>query len=273
MSTVSITKNYMEEMFSQYLRKLFMLPEVISCGVKGISITRENIDKYSKQAFEAGYHDIYSDVDLHIEVCLPQDCSITPEDYLYRTERFGITEDTALGWMFVPIDNVCRVVFKNGMRYDLIFDFEYSEADKDIIQNSAEKVENENWPIENINRFWFIQVQALGKLYRRDYLISAHLANMNCNDTLVMQMIMRDLEHGISHHRYGYSEELEYSKYLGKNQFTGDVTTFNQIADKIYAAAIAYDSLVKYFYPEYQNRRDVFFDIWKSYNSGSEDES
>ncbi len=243
MSTVSITKKYMEEMFSQYLRKLFVLPEVISCGVKGITITRENIDKYSKQAFEAGYHDIYSDVDLHIEVCLPQDCSITPEDYLYRTERFGITEDTALGWMFVPTDNVCRVVFKNGMRYDLIFDFEYSEADKDIIQNSSEKVENENWPVENINRFWFIQVQALGKLYRT------------------------------SHHRYGYSEELEYSKYLGKNQFTGDDPTFDQIADKIYAAAIAYDSLVKNFYPGYQNRSDLFFDIWKSYNIGSEDES
>ena len=85
------------------------------------------------------------------------------------------------------------------------------------------------------------------------------LANMNCNDTLVMQMIMRDLEHGTSHHRYGYSEELEYSKYLGKNQFTGDDPTFDQIADEIYAAAIAYDSLVKNFYPGYQNRSDVFF--------------
>lgn len=62
---------------------------------------------------------------------------------------------------------------------------------------------------------------------------------MNCNDTLVMQMIMRDPEHGISHHRYGYSEELEYSKYLGNNQFTGDVPTYDQIVDKIYAAAIA----------------------------------
>ena len=101
-------------MFSQYLRKLFMLPEVISCGVKGITITRENIDKYSKQAFEAGYHDIYSDVDLHIEVCLPQDCSITPEDYLYRTERFGITEDTALGWMFVPQIMCAELSSKTG---------------------------------------------------------------------------------------------------------------------------------------------------------------
>ena len=45
--------------------------------------------------------------------------------------------------------------------------------------------------IENINRFWFIQIQALGKLYRKDYLISSHLANMNCNETLVMQIVLR----------------------------------------------------------------------------------
>lgn len=269
MSTVSLTKKYMEEMFSQYLRELFMLPEVISAEVKGTTITRENISECSKHAFEAGFHDICSDVDLHIRVCLPQDGSITPEDYLKRTERFGITEDTALGWMFVLADNVCRVVFKNGMRYDLIFDLEYSEDKQAVLQDFAAKEENENWPVANINRFWFIQVQALGKLYRRDYLISAHLANMNCNDTLVMQMIMRDLEHGTSHHRYGYSEELEYSKYLGKNQFTSNDPTFDQIANKIYAAAIAYDSLVKDFYPGYQNRSDVFFDIWKSYNTGS----
>ena len=68
---------------------------------------------------------------------------------------------------FVPTDNVCRVVFKNGMRYDLILDFEYSEADKVIIQNSSEKVENENWPVEKINRFWFIQVQAMSRLLIR----------------------------------------------------------------------------------------------------------
>ncbi len=96
---------------------------------------------------------------------------------------------------------------------------------------------------------------------------------MNCNDTLVMQMIMRDLEHGTSHHRYGYSEELEYSKYLGKTPFIGDDPTFNRIADRIYAAAMAYDSLAKYFYPRYKDRSDEFFTIWQSYNAGSEDDS
>ena len=269
MSEIRITKQYMEEMFLQYLKELYMLPEVISADVKGTAISRENISGDGKRAFEAGFHDIYSDVDLRIKVCLPKDCSVTPEEYIKRADRFGISEDTALGWMFVPANNICRVIFKNGMRYDLIFDIEYGEVQNAVLQTGTAYDENENWPVENINRFWFIQVQALGKLYRRDYLISAHLANMNCNDTLVMQMIMRDLEHGTNHHRYGYSEQLEYTEYFGKMPFTGDDPVFNRIAERIYAAAMAYDSLVKYFYPGYQDRSDEFFAIWKEYSTGS----
>ena len=100
--------------------------------------------------------------------------------------------------------------------------------------------ENKDWPIDNVNRFWFIQIQALGKLYRKDNLISAHLANANCNEALVMQMIMRDRQYGTNHHRYGYSEELEYVKELGKVPYSSDDPVFNRIADQIYAAALAY---------------------------------
>ncbi len=37
------------------------------------------------------------------------------------------------------------------------------------------------------------------------------------------------------------------------------------IADHLYAAALAYDRLAKYFYPEYQERKDDFFAIWEEY--------
>jgi hypothetical protein len=103
------------------------------------------------------------------------------------------------------------------MRYDFGFEFEYEGDDAIFFEPQIDEKENINWSSDNINRFWFIQVQALGKLYRKDYLISSHLANMNCNDTLVMQMVLRDLEHRTSHHRFGYAEELEYTKDLGKN--------------------------------------------------------
>ena len=88
---------------------------------------------------------------------------------------------------------------------------------------------------------------------------------MNCNDTLVMQMVMRDLRYGTSHHRYGYAEELEYTKDLGKSPFQTEDQTFNRIADHLYAAALTYDRLAKEFYPAYRNRSADYFTIWGCY--------
>ncbi|MCR5201377.1 MAG: hypothetical protein K6C38_09720 [Saccharofermentans sp.] len=264
---ISLTKERMEELFLQYLQEIFEHPEIRSCCVKGIVISRETLEDAGKKAFESSFHDLYSDVDLSVKVRLPKDGSVTPEEYTKRIDRFGVNEDTALGWMFVPENSVCRIVFYNGMRYDLIFEFEYADDVSLYLEDLASPVEdNKDWPVDNINRFWFIQIQALGKLYRRDHLISAHLANANCNDTLVMQMILRDQQYGTNHHRYGYSEDLEYVKDLGKCPYKSDDPVCGRIADHIYAAALAYDRLVKIFYPKYQDRSDAFFDIWNWYD-------
>lgn len=261
------SKETMEASFLRYLDEIFKLPEIMSAAVKEITITRKTIHEAGRRAFEAGFHDIYSDTDLSVQVRLPQDGSVTLEEYMKRIDRFGVMKDTALGWMFIPAHPMYRIIFKNGMRYDLGFTFEADGEDPLEMEPYIPEEENPNWPIDNIDRFWFIQVQALGKLYRKDYLISSHLANMNCNDTLVMQMVMRDLQYGTSHHRYGYSEELEYTKDLGKFPFPPHDATFDRIADHLYAAALSYDRLAKYFYPDYQEKSDVFFAIWDRYES------
>ena len=263
---IILSKEKMEESFLKYMEEIFAHPEIVNARVKDIVVTRENLKEAGRQAFEAGFHDIYSDSDLHIKVCLPKDGSVTPEDYLKRIDRFGVSKDTALGWMFVAENNVHRIIFKNGMRYDLIFDFEEGDTEL-LLEPYRSDSENEKWPLENINRFWFIQIQALGKLYRKDYLISDHLANTNCNETLVMQMIMRDTKYESNHHRYGYSEELEYSKDFGKCPFQTEDATFNRIADKLYAAAFTYDRLAKNFYPDYSDRSADFLAIWEAYGS------
>ena len=265
--SIDLTKEKMEESFLQYLGDIFKHPEVKSAAVREIVITRETIKDAGMQAFEAGFHDLYSDIDLSVKVCLPKNGSVMPEDYMKRIDRFGVLKDTTLGFMFIPINKMYRIIFKNGMRYDFGFEFEYEGEDSFVLEPYVEEEDNANWPTDNINRFWFIQIQALGKLYRKDYLISSHLANMNCNDTLVMQMVMRDLQYGTSHHRYGYAEELEYVKELGKNPYKNDDMIFNRIADHLYAAAIAYDRVVKYFYPEYQGRSETYFAIWDWYES------
>ena len=265
---IDLTKQKMQALFLQFLGEIFAHHEVVSATVKEVLITRETMEETGKKAFEASFHDLYSDVDISVKVCLPRDGSVTADEYEKRIDRFGVNEETALGWMFVPDNHVYRLIFKNGMRYDFIFEFEYSDDAKLELDEHVSPVEdNPDWPMDNINRFWFIQLQALGKLYRKDHLISSHLANMNCNDTLVMQMIMRDKQYGTIHHRYGYSEELEYLKDMGKMPYKSDDQAFNRIADQIYAASLAYDRLAKNFYPEYQDRSGDFFAVWDWYES------
>lgn len=270
---ICLSRQMMESEFEKYIDKIFKLPEIKNVKVRDVIIDRDNKTDTIKQAFDIGYHDCYSDIDLSIMVKLPKNGSISADEYMKRVNKFGVNEDTALGWTFVPENHMYRIIFKNGMRYDFGFDFEYVEDDilKSEIENSQEnksykETQNEHWPMENINRFWFVQIQALGKLYRKDYLISSHLANINCNETLVMQMVLRDIKYDTNHHRYGYSEELEYVKYLGKSPCKTDDITFNRISEHIYAAALAYDKLTKGFYPECKERSSTLFEIWDYYH-------
>ncbi len=265
---IHLSRESMEASFEKYLRLLFGHPEIVSTGVRDITIDRDNIEDAGKRAFEAGFHDCYSDVDLTVNVRLSSDGSVTPDAYMKRIDRFGVSSAAALGWCFVPENRICRIIFRDGMRYDLGFGFEYTgDAGPELGKPPAPDEQNEHWPMDNVNRFWFVQIQALGKLYRKDHLIGGHLANMNCNETLVMQMVLRDLKYGTDHHRYGYAEEPEYVRDLGKAPYkTGD-PTFDRIADHLYAAALSCDRLAKAFYPHYQNRSPDFFAIWDRYDA------
>ena len=267
---IRFSRESMEAAFERYLKTVFERPEVVSAGVRKITIDHENMEEAGKRAFDAGFHDCCSDIDLSVKVCLPSDGSVTPEAYMKRIDRFGVGSGTALGWCFVPENNMYRIIFRDGMRYDFGFEFEYADTGSlDLGDQPAAGEQNDSWPIEHVNRFWFVQVQALGKLYRKDYLISAHLANMNCNETLVMQMVLRDLKYGTNHHRYGYAEELEYVGDLGKApRRTGD-PTFSRIADHLYAVALAYDRLAKAFYPREPDRSGDFFALWDAYEASA----
>ncbi len=241
---ISLTREQTEASFASFCEELFRLPEIESIRVRSVTVCREDWRETAKEAVAVGYHDCYSDTDMSLTVCLPADGSVTPDEYMRRIDRFGVNEETALGWMFVP----------EGENVTL----DLGEA--------PQTIENPNWPLANIRRFWFVQIQALAKLYRKDYLISAHLANMNCNETLVMQMVLRDLKYGTNHHRYGYAEEAEYVKELGRLPYKNDDAEFLRIADQLYAAALAYDRLAAEFYPAYKAQSADFFAIWECYD-------
>lgn len=183
-----------------------------------------------------------------------------------RIDRFGIRTENCLGIAFVEESKMYRIILKNGLRYDFGFEFEYDPAADCIIMTEIEQeYSNPEWPLEKVNRFWFVQIQALAKLYRNDFLIGDHLAHMNLNETLVQQMVLRDIKYGTNHHRYGYCETLEYRKNQEKCPIHSLNEQFNLIADKLYCAAVTYDELTKAFYPEYISRTPYFLTIWNCY--------
>ncbi|MDE7222832.1 MAG: hypothetical protein K2O34_03490 [Acetatifactor sp.] len=263
---IELSKNSVEINLYSLADKLLSLPEIECIKIRGLEIRRSNQKEMIKSAVNECYHDSYSDIDLCVVVRLSDEGGISPGEYVKHIERWGLLSEAILGICFVPENSMYRIVLKNGMRYDWGFEF--------VIQKNAPSIEltsiipqnnNVNWPIENVDRFWFVQIQALGKLYRSDFLISSHLANVNINETLVQQMVLRDLKYNTNHHRYGYKEELTYLKYIAQSPYKSGNNTFDDIAGRIYSAALAYDELVCFFYDNYEPRSKAFFDIWKCY--------
>lgn len=262
-----MNKEIVERELTKLIKNILTLEEIDSIRIRDIIIKKGFIvSKKISQAIDRSYHDCYSDVDMHIVVKINSRDTMTFLEYVERIERFGLSKEDCLGLIFDKENNVCRIVLKNGMRYDISFIFEYDDTANIIEIELREKEDsNSSYPLENVNRFWFVQVQALGKLYRKDYLISDHLANTNLNETLVQQMILRDMKYGTNHHRYGDGEELAYLRNEGKCFIRTQDEIFNRIADKLYCAALTYDELIALFYPEYEKKSGNFFDIWKCY--------
>lgn len=266
MSRILLDREHVEASLHRCLDLLFALPEVEGIRLGGVVIgNNASRQADAKEALNRSYHDCYSDSDLTLLVRLPG--NIAPADYVNHPHRLGIHPDRCLGFLKTEDSGIYRFVLKDGTRYDLGFEFSRSGPLPEIAwEPEPERYNDPGWPMEKVDAFWFIMIQALGKLYRRDHLIGSHLANMCVNETLVQQMVFRDRAHGTTHHRYGFGEELLYRKYEGQNPFTTGGETFDLIAGRLYAAALAYDELTKGFYPEYEPRSSVLFDIWQCYH-------
>lgn len=242
--------------------RLFRQPECLRLEIRQVSISREDFaqpqirDRLLSEAMDASWHDAFSDIDMTVGVRCIQE---PPLDWLRRA---GVDESHCLGFFCVPESGACRVVFRDGHRYDFSIVTETQPQQRLPVGGSPEQP---RWPREAVNRFWFVQVQALGKLYRQDYLIARHLAHMQLNETLVQQMVLRDLRLGTNHHRYGGREEAVYQQYMGECPAGTGEAAFDEIASLLYCAARAYDELTRAFYPDEAARTPVWLNIWQQY--------
>lgn len=267
-----LDQEMMKAELTALVNRAFSLPEVKCIRVRDTVICRgrEKADRIC-EAVEKSWHDYLSDVDLCIEVQLHPDSGVTQEEYTAGIERFGFDRETCFGRSFIPQSSMWRLALKNGVRFDVGFSVEWSpEGEKLAAFPQVEEDEDGPvgelvWPMKRADAFWFVQVQALGKLFRNDYLIADHLAHMGLNETLEQQMVMRDIRYGTNHHRYGYAEKRGYEEYLEECPFlTGDKNR-DAIARKLYAAAMAYEEYLNCFHTNWNNQSWYFFDLWECY--------
>ncbi|WP_201763492.1 hypothetical protein [Chengkuizengella marina] len=103
---------------------------------------------------------------------------------------------------------------------------------------------------------------------RKDYLIASHLAHKLTQESLVLQMIVRDNEKNTNFHRYGYEEVLDYLTVFNSEEIAFARTpdkTYNYIAKLIYSAVKSYDMLFFELNHFYKTRLENYLQIWSCY--------
>jgi hypothetical protein len=276
---MDINKEIMEKEAKNFLSVLFTLPEVEKVQIKDVFISSSDDNENIIKGLEKCYHDKYSDVDINAYLKLhPNDFNTETPIYKKYFSRLGF-QDKIFGIAFQGRLNYkegMRICLKNGVRIDF---FCFCRCDElapllpseqtTMVEPAKENVNfSANWDLEKADWFWFVAIQALGKLMRRDYLISSHLAHTLIMEGLVAQMVMRDNQYSTNFHRYGYSEKLEYLsvELTPSNEFkiSGD-GTYNYITELLYQAAASYDKLILQLSDGYVSRLEIFLEIWKSY--------
>lgn len=277
-----INKQTMAEEARNFLKVLFSLPEVEKVAIKEVVISSIEDEEHINEGLELCYHDRFSDVDLSIVV------KINPIDFygempLYHNflPRLQLG-DKLLGMNFSTRFNLgmheecLRICLKSGFHMDLVCWIYCDHTALPLPQSDRRiKVANkqagnlwEDWSLEKVEKFWFIAVQALGKLMRKDYLIADHLSHMLLMEGLVIQMEMRDNLYQTTIHRYGYKEDLAYldiDLQEAEVFMLTDEPIHNRIAEQLYRAVVAYDLLVQKSNESYRSLVDTFIEIWKSY--------
>lgn len=268
---ITITKKFMYQEVKKILESLFSLPELENIIIKGVEISSLEEEHAINLALDNCYHDTYSDVDIEMKIKLGRgEYNSTSPIYADCLGRLGFGDDI-LGMSHYCTEErgeVIRLCKTNGMRFDLITTAECSE-DIPLLPHT-----NISEDLRKINNFWFVAIQALGKLMRKDYLIASHLAHMLIQEGLVLQMIIRDNEKSTNFHRFGYGEELEYLTIINQEDILFANTSddyFNHIARLLYSAVKSYDSLSLSLNNSYKSRLKNYLEIWSCYHQNRTD--
>ena len=161
---IEINRETMREELLQRLISIFSLPETRFAVIKRLYIPkasdREALKDLAAQAVERCYHDFVSDIDIHVHVVLSPQSPFSREEYLRRIDRFGFREQECLGVIFAKETDTWRIILKNGMRYDFIFELTFDSqaegygfwASRDSLSECPEARFSDVWRFDFENR-------------------------------------------------------------------------------------------------------------------------
>ena len=84
---IRLSRESMEAAFIKYLETVFEHPEIIRASVRNIVINRENTEDAGKRAFEAGFHDCFSDIDFNLSLAKRTYACEQSESYCVLQEK------------------------------------------------------------------------------------------------------------------------------------------------------------------------------------------
>ncbi len=262
-------KSTMMQYAKELIDQVWTLPEVERVAIKDIEIKNESDEANLRCGIDACYHDHLSDIDIHMWIRLhPADLKDSPHFYQARLSRLGLDQDV-FGILFQPRDEKqtegIRVVLQSMLRMDIRIHVEEDPAAPVLgIPSGCRKTPAQ----EKYDSFWFIAIQTLAKLLRKDYLISDHLSHMLLMEGLVLQMVERDERCGVNFHRFGYAERLRYldvdMEAVSHLCRTSD-EVYNHIAENLLRAALSYEALMVDRDPCHERKVDQFLAMWESY--------
>lgn len=270
---IAIGREDMRRALMRLVERVEALPEFAGITVDEVELGSADEARIDA-AVEHCRHDALSDIDARIRLALgPADIAA----YLTAAgaRRLGFAREDVLGLTISPGEGeaLYRIALRSGMRLDLKLELIADAARPALGLRPArdEPVRDEGriWPrptAGDIDGFWFVQVQALGKLLRGDYLIADHLTNCQVNETLVMQMRMRDDAAGTCVHRYGGRERLAWREAEVPAFCAADAAA-QGIGRRLAAAAAAFDELTGALCPDYRPRAEAFFALWRAYEA------
>lgn len=228
-----------------------------------LSLTGVEKVEYNGSLLNVSTIDKYSDVDM--DVYVSNDCAI---DFVNDVQSIFAPVGDIFAYEIIEShkQDIIRLCFSNGDRFDLTIIYPVSKkcCAEMCFTKSLDKI---------VNEFWLQAVLSVVKIGRKDNLTAAHLTLGLYQQTVVIQMLVRDSVKNTNTHRYGDNEHVPAVDALvllaDVIQIETDMPMEDNILRMIFTATGLMDKLMLSISKDYIPRNGMFHEIYEKHLCGT----